>query len=140
MIKGSPFPPPFQSFPFIGLVQSITIDPEGVYFWVTSEYFAMPGIFTFTDTWKLNIKTGVPSYLETGIGGCGLLARSDPSGKFLFEIGDSNSDFQCGGNAFTSIWGFSVNRSHGSLKKVNGSPWKSPNSDDNFTDGLAITP
>jgi hypothetical protein len=93
-----------------------------------------------TDTWKLNPTTGVPTYLESGIGGCGLLARSDPSGKFLFEIGDTTSNSGCSFGATPGIWGFSVNRSNGTLKKVTGSPWKSPNSDTWFSDGLAITP
>jgi 6-phosphogluconolactonase (cycloisomerase 2 family) len=143
LIKGSPF----QSQCSLATdcrVNSITIDPEGVYFWVTDTYFTMPGIFPATDTWKLNTTTGVPTYLESGIGGCGLLARSDPSGKFLFEIGDTTSNTGCGarGGVIPGIWGFSVNRSNGSLKNVKGSPWNSPNSDDMFgsTVGLAITP
>jgi 6-phosphogluconolactonase (cycloisomerase 2 family) len=141
MVKGSPFQPP-GSFRFNGSVDSITMDPEGVYFWVTDTYFLMPGIFAATDTWKLNTTTGVPTYLESGIGGCGLLVRSDPSGKFLFEIGDTLSNFACGGVAPSAIWGFSVNRGNGFLKNLNGSPRKSPNSDDSggLTDGLAITP
>jgi len=140
LIKGSPFPPPGLGFINIGNVESITMDPKGVYFWVTDAY-CDSGCSMATDTWKLNTTTGVPTYLESGIGGCGLLARSDPSGKFLFEIGDTTSNPACsGGPVISGIWGFSVNRSNGSLKKVTGSPWKSPNSNSSFSDGLAITP
>jgi len=58
-----------------------------VYFWVTDQY-CQSGCSMGTDTWKLNTTTGVPTYLESGIGGCGLLTRADPSGKFVYEIGD----------------------------------------------------
>jgi 6-phosphogluconolactonase (cycloisomerase 2 family) len=139
LVTGSPFPPPSPGFTEIGDVESITMDPEGVYFWVTDSY-CDSGCTMATDTWKLNPTTGVPTYLESGIGGCGLLARSDPSGKFLFEIGDTTSNSGCSFGATPGIWGFSVNRSNGTLKKVTGSPWKSPNSDTWFSDGLAITP
>jgi hypothetical protein len=93
-----------------------------------------------TDTWKLNTTTGIPTYLESGMGACGLLVRSDPSGKFLYEIGDSDS-LNCGGLVpIRAIWGVDINRTSGALKKISGSPWKSPNSDFYLTDGLAITP
>src|SRR5262252_2734442 len=62
-------------------VNSIAMDPQGVYFWVTDS-FCFSGCSMTTDTWKLNTTTGVPAYLESGIAGCALLARSDPSGKF----------------------------------------------------------
>jgi hypothetical protein len=141
LIKGSPFPPPNPQFPMIGTAESITVDPQGVYFWVTDAYCkSTGGCHMATDTWKLNTTTGVPTYLETGIGGCGLLARSDPSGKFLYEIGDTTSNPACSFPETPGIWGFSVNRGNGSLKNVIGTPWKSPNSDNRFSDGLAITP
>jgi hypothetical protein len=140
LIKGSPFPPPVPAFMFFGHVASITMDPKGVYFWVTDEYCEFICVTT-TDTWKLNTTTGVPTYLESGIGGCGQLARSDPSGKFVFEIGNTTSNLQCFFSGITpAIWGFSVNRGNGSLKNVQGSPWNSSNSDFALLNGLAITP
>jgi hypothetical protein len=138
LIKGSPFPPPGPGFTATGNVESITMDPKGVYFWVTDAY-CDSGCSMVTDTWKLNTTTGVPTYFESGIAGCGLLVRSDPSGKFLFEMGDTTSPV-CGVSETPGIWGFSVNRANGSLKNTNGSPWKSPNSDNAGSDGLAITP
>ncbi len=141
LIKGSPFPPPNPEFPINGTAESITVDPQGVYFWVTDEYCKFGGgCHMATDTWKLNNTTGVPTYLESGIAGCGLLARSDSSGKFLYEIGETASNVACSFPATPGIWGFSVNRGNGSLKNVNGSPWKSPNSNIFVSVGLAITP
>jgi 6-phosphogluconolactonase (cycloisomerase 2 family) len=140
LIEGSPFPPPSPDFTVAGNVESIAMDPKGVYFWVTDQYCDI-GCSVATDTWKLNTRTGVPTYLESGIGGCGLLARSDPSGKFLFEIGNTTSNSVCGSSGvIPGIWGFSVNRSNGALKNVKGSPWKSPNSDASLSNGLAIIP
>lgn len=139
LIKGSPFPPPVPGFLQEGDVNSIAMDPQGVYFWVTDS-FCFVGCSMTTDTWKLNTTTGVPTYLESGIAGCALLARSDPSGKFLYEIGDTGSP-NCGGTGPPdAIWGFHLNRTNGSIKNISGSPRKSPNSDSFYTDGLAVTP
>lgn len=140
LVKGSPFAPPGGGFNADGNVESITVDPQGEYFWVTDQY-CFGGCSVGTDTWKINTATGVPTYLESGDAGCGLIARVDPSGKFLYEIGDTNSNESCGGDNLTSgIWGFSVARSNGKLTDLSGSPWKSPNADTEFRDGLAVTP
>jgi 6-phosphogluconolactonase len=140
LVNGSPFSPPGPGFAATGDVQSIAMDPQGTYFWVTDSY-CDSGCSMSTDTWKLDTTTGLPTYISSGIAGCGLLARSDPSGKFLYEVGDTDS-IACGGtgNDMPGIWGFNVNRANGGLTNLSGSPWQSPNSDSSFTDGLAITP
>jgi 6-phosphogluconolactonase (cycloisomerase 2 family) len=141
LVNGSPFAPPGPGFAATGDVQSIAMDPQGTYFWVTDSY-CHSGCSMATDTWKLDTTTGVPTYLESGMAGCGPLARSDPSGSFLYEIGDTQSQAACGGtgNNASAIWGFNVNRSTGVLSNISGSPWQSANADDTFTVGLAITP
>ena len=139
LIKGSPFAPPGQGFAATGDVESIAMDPQGEYFWVTDQY-CDSGCSTGTDTWKLNTTTGVPTYLESGVAGCGLVVRSDPSGNFVYEIGNTTSNEACGGSGLIpGIWGFSVSRGNGALKNLSGSPWKSPNSDFFNTDGIAVT-
>ena len=137
LIKGSPFPVPYPPYPTL---ESIAMDPAGQYFWVTTQY-CESGCSISTDTWKLNTTTGVPTYLESGLAGCGLLARSDPSGKFIYEVGDTESNTGgCTGSPTPALWGLAVNRSSGKLTNISGSPWKSPNSDFSNTDGLAVTP
>ena len=139
LIAGSPFAPPGGGFLAEGNVESIAMDPRGQYFWITTNY-CHSGCSDTTDTWKLDTTTGVPTYLESGIAGCGDLTRADPSGKFLYEIGDITSNPGCGFGATPGIWGLTVNRTNGALTDISGSPWTSPNSDFYLTDGLAITP
>lgn len=140
LVKGSPFPVPGPAFTAEGNVESIAMDPQGVYFWVTEQY-CFSGCSVATGTWKLNPSTGVPSYLSSGEAGCGLIARSDPSGSFVYQVGDTNSNQSCGGSGLVpGLWGFNVSRGSGALSNVSGSPWQSANSDSQFTDGLAVTP
>ena len=135
-VKGSPFRVPYPPYPD---VESIAMDPLGQYFWI-STFYCHGGCGTSTDTWKFNSTTGAATYLESGLGGCGLITRVDPSGKFVYAIGNIQSNLGCGYGVASGIWGLDVNRSNGSLKNMTGSPWKSPNSDYFLTDGLAITP
>jgi len=135
LIKGSPFPVPYPPGP---VVQSIAMDPLGTYLWISSQ-FCNSGCGQLTDTWKFNATTGVPTYLESGESACGLLTRPDPSGKFLYVIGDKQGS-GCAGTGLTpGIWGMSINRPNGAVKNLPGSPWASPNSDFQNTDGLVIT-
>ncbi len=137
LVKGSPFGVPYPPYP---VVESIAMDPSGEYFWISSQY-CETGCSQSTDTWKFDSSSGVPSYLESGESGCGLLTRSDPSGKFLYVIGDTTPDSNCAGNGEKpGIWGMSVNRGNGAVQNLPGSPWASANSDWFLTDGLVITP
>jgi DNA-binding beta-propeller fold protein YncE len=136
LIKGSPFPVPYLGRP---VVQSVAIDPLGRYFWISAQ-ICESGCDQTTDTWKFNTTTGVPTYLESGLSGCGLLTRADPSGKFVYVIGDTTGN-GCAGTGLTpGIWALSVNRTSGAVKNISGSPFASPNSDSSLSDGLAITP
>jgi 6-phosphogluconolactonase len=137
LISGSPFPVPYPPGP---VVQSIAMDPRGQYFWVSTQY-CHSGCSQSTDTWKFNATTGVPTYLESGQGACGLLVRSDPSGKFLYEVGDTDPNSNCAMSGLVpAIWGVSINRTNGTIKNIPGSPFSSPNPDSPFLDGLAVTP
>lgn len=136
LVKGSPFPVPYPPVP---VLQSVAMDPLGQYLWISTQY-CHSGCNQTTDTWKFNATTGVPTYLESGENACGLITRADPSGKFVYVIGDKQGS-GCAGTGLTpGIWGMSVNRSNGSLKNITGSPWDSPNSDMYLYDGLAVTP
>ena len=135
LVKGSPFPNPFPT----GVIQSVAMDPMGQYLWI-SDMFCQSGCSVETDIWKFNATTGVPTFTGTGISACGLLERADPSGKFLYAIGDTTPNSNCNSGQTPGIWGMSVNRSNGGLTNLSGSPWASPNSDFFTTDGLAITP
>src|SRR5262249_27369649 len=139
LVTGSPFPPPGPGFAATGDVQSIARDPQGTFFWVTDSY-CQSGCSMATDTWKLDTTTGVPTYLSSTFAGCGLLARSDPSGKFLYQIGNIQSNTSCGFGVPSALWGFNVNRSNGALNTISGAPWPSANSDSSSTSGMVITP
>ena len=115
------------------------MDPLGQYFWVSTQY-CNSGCGQSTDTWRFNTTTGVPTYLESGLNGCGLLTRTDPSGKFVYAIGDTDANSACGVIVNPAIVGLSVNRTNGALTNIPGSPFPSPNSEWFTTDGLAITP
>jgi len=137
LVKGSPFGVPYPPYP---VVQSVAMDPAGKYVWISTE-FCESGCSTSTDTWKFNATTGVPTYKESGESGCGLLTRADPSGKFLYVIGDTTPNSGCAGSGLQpGIWGLKVTRSNGAVKNLAGSPWASTNSDWFLTDGLAVTP
>ena len=137
LISGSPFPVPYPPSP---VVQSVAMDPLGKYLWISAQ-FCQSGCSQSTDTWRFNTTSGVPTYLESGESGCGLLTRADPSGKFLYVIGDTTANSNCASSGLVSgIWGMSVNRTNGAVKNISGSPWKSPNSDWFLTSGLVITP
>ncbi len=136
LVKGSPFPVPYPPFP---TVQSVAMDPLGQYFWVSTDY-CHSGCSQSTDTWKFNTTTGVPTYLESGLNGCGLLTRSDPSGKFLYAIADVNGSGCAGSVVKPAVLGLSVNRTNGALTNIPGSPFPSPNSEWFLSDGLAVTP
>ena len=137
LVSGSPFAVPYPPSP---VVQSVAMDPLGQYFWITTQY-CHSGCSQSTDTWKFNSTTGVPTYLQSGQGACGLLVRSDPSGKFLYEAGDTDPNSNCAmSGLIPAIWGFSVNRTSGAIKNVVGSPLSSPNADWFLQVGLAVTP
>ena len=69
---------------------------------------------------------------------CGDLISADPSGNFVYAIGNTTESAECG--SFPgAILGFSVNQSNGILTPLPGFPLASPNADNFFQDGLVVT-
>ncbi len=69
---------------------------------------------------------------------CGDIIRADPSGKFVYAIGNTTGDGECGASP-GAILGFSVNQSNGTLTPLPGFPLASPNADYYGEDGLVVT-
>jgi hypothetical protein len=69
---------------------------------------------------------------------CGDIIRADPSGKFVYAIGNTQGNGECGASP-GAILGFSVNQSNGTLTPLPGFPLASPNADYPGEDGLVVT-
>lgn len=70
---------------------------------------------------------------------CGDLVRADPSGKFVYAIGNTDGAGTCSYDQ-GAIVGYSVNQSNGTLTPLPGSPWASPTPDAPLGgDGLVVT-
>ncbi len=134
-VAGSPFPIPVQTQgPYTA--ESVAIDPLDRWIFIEADY-CHSGCSTLTETYAFNSTTGAMTYLEYGTGDCGDYIRADPSGKFLYAIGQVQD---CSYGSPSAILGLSINQSNGSLKSVPGSPFPSPNDDSQFYVGLVITP
>jgi 6-phosphogluconolactonase (cycloisomerase 2 family) len=136
-VPGSPFPVPANQGP--QAASSIAVDPLDRWIFIETE-ICDSGCSASTETYAFNKTTGAMTFLESGLGDCGEYVRADPSGKFLYAIGQVQA---CDGGTPSSpsaILGLSINQSKGSVSSVPGSPFKSPNLDDNYYVGLVITP
>ncbi len=70
---------------------------------------------------------------------CGDLVRADPSGKFVYALGNTTGNGVCGASP-GAILGYSVNQSNGALTPLPGSPFPSPTPDNaGGEDGLVVT-
>jgi 6-phosphogluconolactonase len=112
-------------------LQAIAVDPLNRW-WYLYEYF--PGELPSMDLATLTAQDTV----ERSSINCGDIIRADPSGKFVYAIGNTTGDGICfeGPGA---ILGFSVNQSNGTLTPLPGSPFPSPNADYYGEDGLVVT-
>jgi 6-phosphogluconolactonase (cycloisomerase 2 family) len=114
-------------------LQAIAVDPLNRW-WYLYEFF--PGeipdmdvaTFTATNTTERNPDSN-----------CGDIIRADPSGKFVYAIGNTTGNGVCGVGPSGAILGFSVNQSNGTLTALPGSPFPSPNADYSDEDGLVVT-
>ena len=127
---GSPVvDPPPASYQPVDL-EAISVDPLNRW-WYLYETFPseIPGgdLATFTPQHEAE-RTGQ---------NCGDIVRADPSGKFVYAIGNTTGNGVCGPSP-GAILGFAVNQSNGSLTPLPGSPFPSPTSDDG-NDGLVVT-
>jgi len=134
-VPGSPFALPY---PQLEVPDSLAVDPLDRFVFVEDDY-CYSGCTPATEIWTFNGKTGFMQYQQSMTGVCGQLVRTDPSGKFLYGIGDANEDSN-GDQANPSLWGFSYDQNNGSLSNLPGSPFASPNSNFEFSDGLWVTP
>jgi hypothetical protein len=111
---------------------SIAIDPTDRWWYLYESYGTeLPAASLATFTSKGTIE-------ETGQQ-CGDIVRADPSGKFVYAIGNTTGSSSC--YAPGAILGFAVNQSDGALTPLPGSPYPSPVADFAVTDdGLVVTP
>jgi 6-phosphogluconolactonase (cycloisomerase 2 family) len=132
---GSPIPMASQQ---AGNLISIAIDPVDRWWYLYDSTFCslceLPnGMQVFTLTPK--------DAAEVAVNGtqCGDVILADPSGKFVYAIGNTTEDAECGA-APGAILGFSVNQSNGTLTSLPGSPFPSPVLDTGISgDGLVVT-
>jgi 6-phosphogluconolactonase (cycloisomerase 2 family) len=133
-VPGSPF-----AIPYFEVPASLSVDPLGRFIFLSTEYCfsgCTPDIQTFT----FNSQTGAMTFeqVQQAYGVCGQLIRADPSGSYLYGIGDAHDD--CNGTqANPSIWGESYNSGNGTLAAVPGSPFPSQNGNYEFAVGLWVT-
>ncbi len=128
---GSPVidPVPDQQQPFG--VQAIAVDPLNRW-WYLYEYF--PGELPSMDLATLT----ATDTAERSSTNCGDIVRADPSGNFVYAIGNTTGNGVCGVGP-GAILGFSVNQSNGTLTPLSGFPFASPNADYQCEDGLVVT-
>jgi 6-phosphogluconolactonase (cycloisomerase 2 family) len=113
-------------------LQAIAVDPLNRWWYLyelfPSEISSMDlATFTATDTAERNPETN-----------CGDIVRADPSGRFVYAIGNTTGNGVCDVGP-GAILGFSVNQSNGTLTALPGSPFPSPNADYLDEDGLVVT-
>jgi hypothetical protein len=70
---------------------------------------------------------------------CGDIIVADPSGQFVYAIGNTTGNPGCGVSP-GAILGFSVNQSSGTMTPLSGSPFPSPVLDGGVSgDGVVVT-
>jgi 6-phosphogluconolactonase (cycloisomerase 2 family) len=113
-------------------LQAIAVDPLNRW-WYLYEFFPnqIPSMDVATLTTQDTAERNPAS-------NCGDIIRADPSGRFVYAIGNMTGSGVCG-EAPGAILGFSVNQSNGTLTALPGSPFPSPNADYSDEDGLVIT-
>jgi 6-phosphogluconolactonase (cycloisomerase 2 family) len=134
-VPGSPFPTPANHGPETGI--SVAIDPLERFLYLETE-ICDSGCAVGTEIYGFNAQTGAVNFLQDAIGGCSVWVRADPSGKFVYTLGETSG---CTGNQNpNTIEGLALDPSTGKLVSVPGSPFSSPNADFQYLVGLTITP
>jgi 6-phosphogluconolactonase len=132
---GSPLPLPSCC---LGSIWSIAVDPLDRW-WYLDDSFAC-GIGCMGD--GSSLVTLTPHDTGEVVPGtqCGDIVRADPSGQFVYAIGNTEGNWVCGQSP-GAILGYSVNQSNGVLTPLPGSPFPAPVSDFQIAgDGLVVTP
>jgi hypothetical protein len=132
----SPFVDPRQVPQVPEDITSIAVDPQNRWWYL---YESIPEEIPGGD-----IATLTPQDTAERTGqNCGDLVRADPSGKFVYALGNTDGNGVCGtssGGQQGAILGFSVNQSNGTLTPLPGSPFPSPTPDNpGGGDGLVVT-
>lgn len=130
-LAGSPYPEqspegdfcPFSAFGACPYSWTESIDPQGKLIYVADSQFNDLSIFTINST------TGVPTFDGTSGNTQGGICvpytvNVDPSGSFVYNLGDTKSGCGPGTNA---VLGFSINQASGQLVSVPGSPFANAN-------------
>ncbi len=113
-------------------ITSISVDPQNRWWYL---YEAFPSEIPGGDLATL---TPQDTAERTGQQ-CGDLVRVDPSGKFVYALGNTTGNGVCGASP-GAILGYSVNQTNGTLTPLPGSPWASPTPDNALGgDGLVVT-
>ena len=136
-VPGSPFATPADQGPAAAV--SLSIDPLDRFVFVEVE-FCDSGCSTTIETYSFNSQTGTLTFLNYGGGGCGEYERVDPSGKFLYSIGQTEENFCSSYGTVSAIDSFSINQSNGALSGLPFGQVPSPNADFLLQVGLVITP
>jgi 6-phosphogluconolactonase (cycloisomerase 2 family) len=123
-----PVPDPQQPFG----VQAIAVDPLNRWWYLYEEF---PGELPSMDLATL---TAQDTAERVNMTNCGDIVRADPSGKFVYAIGNATGNIGCGVTP-GAILEFSVNQSNGTLTPLSDSPFASPNADSQYEDGLVVT-
>lgn len=129
----SPFVDPAPSPEGLNL-SSIAVDPQNRWWYL---YEAIPEEIEGGDLATLTAQDKAERTGEQ----CGDLLRADPSGRFVYALGNTTGNGVCGASP-GAILGYSVNQSNGTLTPLPGSPWASPTPDNpaGFEgDGLVVT-
>jgi 6-phosphogluconolactonase (cycloisomerase 2 family) len=114
-------------------ITSISVDPMNRWWYL---YESIPEELPSGDIATLMPQGGTPE--RTGQQ-CGDLVRADPSGKFVYALGNTDGSGACE-NSAGAILGYSVNQSNGTLTPLPGFPYASPTPDNPLGgDGLVVT-
>jgi 6-phosphogluconolactonase len=114
-------------------ITSISVDPLNRWWYL---YESIPEEIPSGDLATLMPQGGTPE--RTGQQ-CGDLVRADPSGNFVYALGNTTGNGVCSASP-GAILGFSVNQSNGTLTPLPGSPYASPTPDNPLGgDGLVVT-
>jgi 6-phosphogluconolactonase (cycloisomerase 2 family) len=124
----SPFVDPRQVPQLPEDLTSIAVDPQNRWWYL---YESIPDELPSGD-----IATLTPQDTAERTGQqCGDLVRADPSGKFVYALGNTTGNSVCGASP-GAILGYSVNQSNGTLTPLPGSPFPSPTPDGSGPEGL----
>jgi hypothetical protein len=131
----SPLRYPYAPYAYSPNLISIAIDPMGRW-WYLYEAISGGELPGFGDVATFTAQNTVERSGEQ----CGDVVRADPSGRFVYAIGNTVGSAECN-SAYGAILGFAVNQADGALTPLPTSPYPAPVLDGAISgDGLVVTP